>query len=77
MMPKVFCNFGGTRRLGRVVKFNTLTTVVKIMLGATIAVTIKRHNIKHNVIYYTHTRGWPVQTWGTSIRHITLPAKGN
>lgn len=45
---KVFTDFAGGRRLGYIVKRNTHTVWVKIMMGAKSSITIKRHIIKHN-----------------------------
>jgi len=48
----VFVDLGKTRRLGKIVKVNTYSTWVKVMMGAKTSITIKRHNIKHNVVQY-------------------------
>lgn len=45
----MFCDVNGTRRLGKVVRVNTKTAVLKIMVGAKSSFTIKRHKIKHNL----------------------------
>ena len=66
----VFVDLAGTRRLGKIVKINTLTTWVKVMNGAQTFSVVKRHNIKHNVTQYV---AWgemiPDETFYTTIRH--------
>ena len=45
----MFCDVDGSRRLGRVVRVNTKTAVLKIMHGAKSSFTIKRHKTKHHL----------------------------
>ena len=51
-MYNVYCDLSNKRRLGRVIKTNTNTVWVRIMIGAKHNITIKRHIIKHNVRCY-------------------------
>jgi len=46
--PPVTVDFGGCRRLGKVMKYNHHTLWVKIMLGASTYTIVKRHKKKHN-----------------------------
>lgn len=48
---KAYFDTGAGRRLGKVVKDNARTIWVKMMIGAKTNVTIKRHIIKHDVIF--------------------------
>jgi len=69
-MMKVFVDLAGTRRLGKVVTINTLTTWVKVMHGAQTFSVIKRHNLKHNVVQYVPEGEMiPDETFHTTIRH--------
>jgi len=67
---KVFVDLSGTRRLGHVVKINTLTTIVRILTGARKSDYIKRHNVKHNVTRYVAPGEDISETIYTSIRHL-------
>lgn len=50
-MKRVYVDLSGGRRLGHVVKDNYHTVWVKILIGATTFITIKRHWNKHNVLF--------------------------
>jgi len=45
----VHCTVSGARRLGRVLRFNQKTVVVKVMSGARTSFVIKRHKVKHHL----------------------------
>ena len=48
----IHCTLSGKRRVGEVVAINFKTTWVKIVQGAKGYITVKRHNLKHNVKYF-------------------------
>jgi hypothetical protein len=48
---KVRFDFQGGRRTGKVVKHNTVTLWVDLVLGCNTHIYIKRHIIKHNVVF--------------------------
>jgi hypothetical protein len=52
IISKTFVDLAGTRRLVRVAKVNEHTYWVKIMIGATKSIIIKRHLKKHHVLTY-------------------------
>jgi hypothetical protein len=57
MIDNIYCfvDLGDTRRLARIVRANSLTLWVKIMIGAKTSISIKRHKIKHHVGGYHET----------------------
>ena len=48
----VFVDLSGVRRIGEVVKINSMTTWVKVRSGAQSFDYIQRHNEKHHVTFY-------------------------
>jgi hypothetical protein len=53
IISKTFVDLAGTRRLvSKVAKINEHTYWVKIMIGATKSIVVKRHLKKHHVITY-------------------------
>ena len=60
-MVKCFVDLGGKRRLGAIIRSNTHTLWVRIMLGAKSKLIVKRHKVKHHVGGYyedAHTTPW-------------------
>ena len=52
ILDKVYFTISNKRRLGYVLSVNSKTVWVKVMIGASNAIAVKRHIFKHNVKHY-------------------------